>query len=115
MLIAQVSSPRFRKPRLQRMPAQTGTPMESQACPSCGARAGGRAECQGLFDQLRKPLALRVRGAVTVADVHAAPNSDAYAARVREWARSVWEAYASQQDLARAWMRAAIAGVSSRR
>jgi len=37
------------------------------------------------------------------------------AARVREWARSVWEAYASQQDLARAWMRAAIAGVSSRR
>src|SRR5438874_4881957 len=52
MLIAQVSSPRFRKPRLQRMPAQTGTPMESQACPSCGARAGGRAECQGLFDQL---------------------------------------------------------------
>ena len=166
------------------MPARTGTPMESQACPSCGARAGGQAECQGLFDQLgalawsdprraavhnlvvdayclqhpdqycesaksyaahltrlccalefggqpclywaiprwldgkvqlRKPLALRVRGAVTVADVHAAPNSDAYAARVREWARSVWEAYASQQDLARAWMRAAIAGVSSRR
>ena|SRR5437867_3117017 len=65
--------------------------------------------------QLQKPLALRVRGAVTVADVHAAPNSDAYAARVREWARSVWQAYASQQDLARAWMRAAIAGVSSRR
>ena len=26
--------------------------MESQACPSCGARAGGQAECQGLFDQL---------------------------------------------------------------
>src|SRR5207249_12334881 len=63
--------------------------------------------------RLRRALASRARGAVTDADVQAAPNRAAYAARVREWARSVWEAYASQQDLARAWMRAAIAGVSS--
>ena len=65
--------------------------------------------------QLQKPAVLSARGTMTVADVHAAAGSDAYVERVRAWAGDVWKAYATQQELARAWMRAVIAGGRGRR
>jgi hypothetical protein len=64
--------------------------------------------------QLQKPSPVNTRGTVTIADVRAVRDEE-YAQRVRMWATAVWEAYASQHDLARAWMKAAIAGVPSRR
>ena len=65
--------------------------------------------------QLDKPAVLPARGTMTVADVHAAAGGDAYVERVRAWAGDVWKAYATQQELARAWMQAAIAGGRGRR
>jgi hypothetical protein len=62
--------------------------------------------------ELQKPSLVDARGTVTIADVRAV-SSEEYAERVRMWAGAVWDAYASQHDLARAWMKAAIGGSSS--
>jgi len=45
------------------------------------------------------------RGAVTIADVHGAASPEEHAARVRRWARSVWEAYSAYHGWARQWLK----------
>jgi hypothetical protein len=60
-------------------------------------RAGkGKAE---MF-RLPRPASL---GAVTVADVLAAPDDEAHTTAVRRWARSAWESWAEHHQTVRAW------------
>jgi len=55
----------------------------------------------------KPPLPAR-RGVVTIADVAAAAHAPAHRMAVDLWARSVWDAYASLQPLARDWVSAAL-------
>ncbi|MFC1790885.1 DUF5946 family protein [Gemmatimonadota bacterium] len=52
------------------------------------------------------PLA---RGSLTITHIHSAPDSAAHVARVREWAREVWEAWGEHHEQAREWVREAQA------
>jgi Family of unknown function (DUF5946) len=61
--------------------------------------------------ELTKPDVLSNRGRITVVDVRAARDAEEHKRLVREWAESVWRAYSTQHDLARAWIRAALSGV----
>ena len=56
-----------------------------------------------------KPLVLNQLGSMTVVDVRDASNAEEHIRLVRAWAANVWEAYRSQHDLARGWIRAALA------
>jgi hypothetical protein len=57
---------------------------------------------------IEKPAVPRLRGAITVADVASSAPED-YAAAVRRWAGSVWEAWREHHALAREWIAAAVA------
>jgi len=57
---------------------------------------------------LEKPEAPNYRGQMTVADLREARNGEEHKKRVHEWAKSVWEAYTAQHELARNWIRAAL-------
>ena len=46
---------------------------------------------------------------MTVVDVRDAPDAEEHIRLVRAWAANVWEAYRTQHDLARAWIKAALA------
>ena len=60
--------------------------------------------------ELHKPTLITApRGALTVTHVHGPLEPREYAERVRDWARSVWEAHASQHALARGWLQQALA------
>jgi hypothetical protein len=48
------------------------------------------------------------RGTLTIADVHGAHDQETHARRVRAWARSVWEAYHSHHEWARANFSSAV-------
>jgi len=50
-----------------------------------------------------KPAIPAARGALTIAEVHAAADAEAHADAVERWARSTWEAYAALHPIARAW------------
>jgi hypothetical protein len=56
---------------------------------------------------LERPEVLPFRGRLTIADVQASGDPEGHVALVRNWAGSVWEAYAPQQNMARAWIAAA--------
>jgi len=56
---------------------------------------------------LRGPAEPGYRGELTIRYVCDAQNEAEFSARVREWARDVWAAYASQQRIARNWVRRA--------
>jgi len=155
------------------MDTTTGSGEEIEACPSCGARLGGRAECQRAFDELSalsstspvrasvhnllvdafamqhteeygrsaksyiahltalccsvdapgdqklywgigrwlngpvrlaRPADISMRGTMTVADARAIQDAADYTQVVRRWARTVWAAYADQQETARRWL-----------
>jgi hypothetical protein len=58
--------------------------------------------------EFEKPEAPRHRGRTTVADLRAASNVEEHTRLVKEWAGSVWEAYASQHAIARQWIRVAL-------
>ena len=45
---------------------------------------------------------------VTIADVPGATTFEEQAKRVRAWAENVWSAYASQHEIARVWVKAAL-------
>ncbi len=60
---------------------------------------------------LAKPEVLSARGRMTVADLLVADSFDGYARLVRDWAGSVWAAYAPQREIARAWIKAAMGGI----
>jgi hypothetical protein len=49
------------------------------------------------------------RGALTILDLHSAPDSVAHIRLVKEWARSAWESWAEHHDKAREWMKKATA------
>jgi hypothetical protein len=55
-----------------------------------------------------KPPVLERRGALTIAQVRGADGPEENERRVRAWAESVWAAYASQHETARAWVRSAL-------
>jgi len=55
-----------------------------------------------------KPEAPINRGQMTVADLLAASCVEEHTRLVKQWAASVWEAYASQHDIARRWIEAAL-------
>ncbi|MFQ5595634.1 MAG: DUF5946 family protein [Anaerolineae bacterium] len=57
---------------------------------------------------IEKPATLSHRGSMTVADMRAARNVEDHKRLVRDWARSVWEAYAPQHEIARNWIEAAL-------
>jgi hypothetical protein len=52
---------------------------------------------------VEKPAVPRARGTVTIADVAGAPPED-YAAAVRRWGDSVWDAWREHHALAREWI-----------
>src|SRR5262245_48528058 len=57
---------------------------------------------------LTKPELPPTRGAVTLADVLAAPDPDARDRAVERWARSAWDAYADLHPVARRWLQDAL-------
>ena len=63
---------------------------------------------------LEKPAVPAVRGMLTIADVARAPDPDAHARAVDEWARSTWTAYAALHSVVREWVKAALDGTVSR-
>ena len=63
--------------------------------------------------KVEKPQVLSRLGSMTVMDVRNAPNAEEHARLVRDWAANVWEAYRPQHDLAREWIRAALAAKDS--
>jgi hypothetical protein len=54
----------------------------------------------------------RHRGALTVLHVHMATDPDDHVRRVREWATSVWAAWAAYHPVAKQWTEEALGGVS---
>jgi hypothetical protein len=56
--------------------------------------------------KIEKPAISEFRGAMTIADIAAAPvDPSAYARAVRNWARSTWTAYAPVHPFARQWLK----------
>ena len=53
---------------------------------------------------IQKPDLPAFRGALTIAHVYGIEESIQYGRAVGEWAKSVWQAYADFQSLARAWI-----------
>jgi len=63
----------------------------------------GPAEAIGIS----RPTEPDCRGALTIRYVHDAETEAELGARVHQWARVVWEAYTSQHEIAREWIRMA--------
>ena len=59
--------------------------------------------------KVEKPQVPGQLGSMTVVDVRGARAAEEHARLVRAWAENVWEAYRSQHDIARAWIKAALA------
>jgi hypothetical protein len=59
--------------------------------------------------KLDKPALPSHRGALTIADVARAADTDAYIASLDTWARSTWVAYSELHDVARRWIDEAVA------
>jgi len=77
----------------------------------CGVEHGGdprrhRAIARWLdgHRELARPTPPAARGVTTVAEATAQSDAHAYAAAVRRWAGSVWEAYSAQHALGRHWL-----------
>jgi hypothetical protein len=47
------------------------------------------------------------RGELTIVEVHSSPDSVEHIRRVREWARTAWEAWGKHHAQARIWLEAA--------
>jgi len=56
---------------------------------------------------IEKPAVPRARGTITIADV-AATAPEEYAAAVRRWADSVWDAWHPHHGLVREWMASSL-------
>lgn len=59
---------------------------------------------------IEKPETLPYLGSITIAEVRAARTVEEHKKLVRVWAENVWEAYAAQHDVTRAWIRTAVSG-----
>jgi len=64
----------------------------------------GPAEAIGIA----RPTAPDYRGALTIRHVYDAESEAGVAVRVHAWVNQVWEAYSSQHELARSWIRRAL-------
>ena len=80
----------------------------------CGLEHGGDPQVYRSIQRwlngavpLEKPEVLTERGQMTVADLQAASNPEEMQPLAQAWAEDVWRAYASQHELARAWIRQA--------
>ncbi len=62
-----------------------------------------------------KPDILTERGSIWISDVMAIDDILPKSEKIREWAQNVWDAYASQQDIARQWIREALNSKGKRR
>jgi hypothetical protein len=81
----------------------------------CGLEYGGSPRIYAAIQrwlngrvEIERPSALSPLGEITVADLALAQNPQEFGRRVQRWAQSVWQAYTPQQDLARAWIQAAL-------
>ena len=63
---------------------------------------------------IERPPVLSRRGEITIGQLRAADSGEEHKRMARAWAASVWQAYAPQHELARAWIRAALAGPRAR-
>lgn len=72
-----------------------------------GLRALHRA-LDGRVDLAKPPLPAS-RGALTIADVAPAAETEAYTKAVDAWARATWDAYAPLHETARRWIERAFA------
>ncbi|MEA2599168.1 MAG: hypothetical protein QOF89_160 [Acidobacteriota bacterium] len=79
----------------------------------CGVEHGGNPRVYEAIQRwlngsppLEKPEIPRHLGQRTVKDLESAAGE--HARLVRDWAGSVWEAYAAQHELARGWIQAAL-------
>jgi len=59
--------------------------------------------------KLDKPALPAGHGAVTIADLASAPDTDAYMTALDRWARSTWTAYSELHEIAARWIDAAVA------
>jgi len=59
--------------------------------------------------KLEKPALPAGRGALTIADIAGARDTDAYFATLDRWARSTWTAYSELHEIARRWIDSAVA------
>jgi len=59
---------------------------------------------------ITRPTEPDYRGALTIRYVYDAETEAEFTARVHEWAKNVWEAYSSQHEIARNWIRKATGG-----
>ncbi|MFZ0415001.1 MAG: DUF5946 family protein [Candidatus Acidiferrales bacterium] len=82
----------------------------------CGLEFGGKKHVYDAIprwlnanNKLEKPGTPAARGTMTIADVRTATTHEEYKQLVLSWAKCVWEAYASQHDLARRWLQDALA------
>ncbi len=64
----------------------------------------GPAEAIGIT----RPTEPDHRGTRTIRYVYDVANETEFAARLHEWAREVWDAYSSQHELARNWVKEAL-------
>lgn len=59
---------------------------------------------------LDKPPILSQRGSMTIVDVLADQDVEKTRTRVQEWADCVWDAYVTQHEIARDWLKAVLEG-----
>ena len=59
---------------------------------------------------ITRPQEPELRGQLTVEYVSAASDIKTFNSRIEEWANCVWNAFASQHDLARRWVQTALGG-----
>ncbi len=81
----------------------------------CGLEFGGSSTVYAALQkwlngtvEITKPQVLRLRGSITIVDASKSNNSHENQLRVNEWANSVWQVYACQQNLARTWIAVAL-------
>ena len=82
----------------------------------CAMEHGARAEAYQALQRwlngrpsFERPGPPTSRGAVTIADAHAASDPVGYAKAIDRWARATWEAYAILHPVARHYMKEALA------
>jgi hypothetical protein len=81
----------------------------------CGVERGGEPAIYKAINRwlstnpaIIKPGLLAARGRMTIADLAPARDVSEHNRLAQEWADDVWQAYASQHDLAHRWIEAAL-------
>jgi hypothetical protein len=85
-----------------------GCGVEYHGAQSVYAALGRWLSSPAVASGLTRPTEPEDRGALTIRTLYDAGAEAEFTARVHEWAREVWDAYSSQHDLARNWIRKAL-------